>query len=188
MNEMKKLILTVLILATTSTSAFELGDSITTDHYDANFEINTQQLYKTPKTDKGFSFTCSVGKAVPKEDKEGWYTLGALWNAPTAYFKARAVVYRDGYLPLYYGQVSFEKDGEALLSIGTEDYPIGWFKNNDGDIKSRDYKYKNSQSWSFNVIDGQGLYYESHSDKASYFLHNCKQITKNNLPVYAEVK
>ncbi len=136
---------------------------------------------ETPSTQDGFSITCHVGQAIPdKERGEKWYKNNPIYGLK---FELRARLARTGAPNMSAGYGVFSRNGEVLRTfMDSHDRPLFWKKE-----KGHVQKFGAFSEWfDLDLLDGNGFFYNNVSAEAGpdYFLYNCKQITKKDLPVY----
>jgi hypothetical protein len=152
-----------------------------------------KEFYQTGKLVDSFSMICNMGQAIPNSDKSNWYTnkpiqgLKLELRARVAFVSANKQAHPMGF-------VVVTKNSDDLITFK----PIGDYENGvwDGDvfnswsgtgtnIEVYSERFGKSGYAHFDLMDGNGFFYKSHSrEQPDYFLSGCKRIKKEKLPVY----
>ena len=170
-----------------STEIAEYGEPLKAEYPDPRVS-----LHRTNETGFGYSMTCDMGAAIEDKVKEGWYTNRPI-EGLTLQLKAR-IKLKSEWRNRTLGFVTIVKHGDVLRVFK----PIGHYEdggwvgdtfsswgNEDTSIKLYNQRSGTEGYAHFDLIDGDGFYYESQDDRTpKYFLSNCRRIKKKFLPVY----
>ena len=134
----------------------------------------------------GVSVMCDVGQALPSTERENWYINRPI-DGLSLELQALAVNESelDSWPDVTYGFAVFIKNGDSLRVLPPMEGDIFLAWDNEGtEYKLRSEESRETHLIEFDLLSGNGFYYERIYADPNFFLSNCSRSTVENLPVY----